>query len=214
MKCRLLISLIAISAFFASAKGPDFAVIERLGDPLDSLHNPALYLDAIEQAISNPATKPDMRARLELMAQSARKNQPGTTAADITFVTPDDSTHLLSDFRGSLTLIFFNDPDCESCALVKQRIAHSSVLNGLITNHRLRIVGIYPFSDERLWRQTEYPPCIINGWDRNGDIMDRETYVLPTFPLFYLIDSHGIVQAKDEPSLNRITKLITSLTTQ
>ncbi len=212
---RLLLILSTIFlAFTAGAKDSELSYIQRLGDPLDTMHNERLYLSAIEQALTHDNIPKGEKMRLEIMAQSARKNAEGTPAADITFITPDNAEHHLTDYRGRLTLIFFNDPDCESCSLVKKRIADSAELSTLVRDKKLIIVGIYPFDDEELWRETEYPTHIVNGWDKNHEIDGNETYELPHFPIFYLLSPDGIVITKNEPSLRRIISRIAAITAE
>lgn len=210
---RILLSyLLVLSCLItANAKPLSPAEIERLGNPSDSLHNEQLYLNALEHALSDQETNDNLRLRYELLLESARKNRMDSAANDITFSTPENNEYHLSDFLGTDVLIFFNDPDCESCDKVKKRIDSSELLRRLTAEKKLIIVGIYPFGDEELWRRTVYPEIMINGWNRNGEITDNETYDIPLYPIFYLIDAQGKVVLKNEPSLKRVEQQLSSL---
>ena len=48
------------------------------------------------------------------------------------------------------------------------------------------------------------PPFVTDTWNYTQKIFDEETYVLPSTPLFYIVDSNMTVLMKNEASLNRV----------
>ena len=77
-------------------------------------------------------------------------------------------------------------------------------LRRMVATKQLEIVGIYTLDNEAQWRATTFPDFIINGWNKNQDIANHDTYLLPTLPLFYLLDSDKKVLLKNETSLNKV----------
>jgi protein-disulfide isomerase len=185
---------------------------EHLAEPTDSLHNEELYIAVLENAISNNTLSNSDRVRPRLLLENALKNRIDSTANDIEYTVADGTTGHLLDIKSPLTLIYFNDPDCEACHKVKQRLAKSQLINTLIQEKKLTVIAIYPFDNVELWGKTSFPANIINARDAKSAIEDDGTYDLPSMPVFYLLDKDKKVLMKNEASLNRIEKALTRLT--
>ena len=162
------------------------------------------YVDLLKAICLSDVLSENDKFRAQLLLEQAIKNHVGEKAADIVYVTPDDSTHHLHESKAPRVMVFFNDPDCESCAIVKQRMDTCTFLRRMVAAKQLEIVGIYTLDNEAQWRATTFPDFIINGWNKNQDIANHDTYLLPTLPLFYLLDSDKKVLLKNEASLNKV----------
>ena len=176
------------------------AACDRLGDPADSLHNEVLYLTTLESVCRDYVLSASELARPKALLAIARKNAIGTAATDLTLTMPDGSTRQM--LGGKLTLVYFNDPSCESCEQVKANIAANETLQAFVTDGSAEVVAVCT-TDEKSWRNTTYPEWVVNTIDRGRAIENDEAYVLPTMPLFYLIAPDGTVLLKNEPSLKR-----------
>ena len=169
-------------------------------------YDEGLFIDVLEAVIESPLLSDVEKIRPASMLELVQKNRPGTKAADITFVTPDDSIHSLSTISAPYIVLIFNDPDCDDCALLKKQIEHNRTLCKLASEGKLAIVGIYPFGDEEMWRAAHMPEVIINGFDRDMVIESEQTYDIRHIPTLYLLH-HMTVVLKDT-SLNRITETL------
>ncbi|MGM9868003.1 MAG: hypothetical protein ACI30R_00045 [Sodaliphilus sp.] len=214
MKYKIFVAII-LGVCFSFADAQDFAnrkaalqALERseceLGNPLSEKHDEVKYVDVLKAICRSEVLSENDKLRARLLLEQAMKNRVGEPAADIEYVTPDDSAHHLLDSKASLVLVFFNDPDCESCAIVKERMDTCTFLKDMVEAKQLEIVGIYTLDDEAQWRASSFPGYIINGWNKNQDIANHDTYLLPTLPLFYLLDSDKKVLLKAEASLNKV----------
>lgn len=214
MKNRIFIALI-LGLCFSFTEAQEFAskksalqALERaeceLGNPLSQAHDEVRYVDFLKDICRSGVLSENDKLRARLLLEQAMKNHVGEEAADIEYITPDDSVHHLWDSKASRVLVFFNDPDCESCAIVKERMDTCTFLKQMVAEKQLEIVGIYTLDDEAQWRATTFPNYIINGWNKNQDIANNDTYLLPTLPLFYLLDSDKKVLLKNEASLNKV----------
>ena len=81
----------------------------------------------------------------------------------------------------------------------------SQTLKSYVDQGLLKVIGIYPESNEKLWKKSTFPSWIVNGWDKKQQIENEGTYVMPTsLPVFYLLAPDKTVLLKNEPSLKRI----------
>ena len=177
----------------------------RLGNPADSLHSEELYIAALQHSVKGYVLGASEKERQQRLLDNALKNRIGTEAANLEFVTPDGGTHRLSDYAGKHVLLYFNDPDCDACQKVKQRMEQSTVIKGLVDDGKLAVVAVYPDDNAKLWKRGTYPEWMVNGWDKAQQIEENELYVMPpALPVFYLLSPERIVLMKNEASLTRM----------
>ncbi len=185
---------------------------EMLSEPTWETHNEALFRTLIEHASTraNCLTENE-KMRPRLLLDVVQKNAPGEVANDIYYETFDGSHHQLSEIPSPYTLIYFNDPECLSCAKVKERLDTCTTLKNMVNDSLLTVVGIYPYENADEWRQESFPDFIINGWDYKQQVDGEQTYDLMTMPLFYILDNEKHVILKNEASLNRVLKVMNAL---
>ena len=177
----------------------------RFSDPADPIHNENLYMVVLKHATEKYVLSNTEKEKHRLLLEGAKKNMIGTVAADFDYVTPNDkNVHNLKDLKANHILVYFNNPDCESCEVVKQRLAENEYINQLIRDKKLIVLAIYPYEDQKLWKKTSYPKMMINGWNKSHNIEYGELYDLPTLPCFYLLDQNFTVLVKNEGSLNKV----------
>ena len=177
----------------------------RFSDAADTLHNEGLYMAVLKHASEKFVLSGSEKEKQRLLLEGAKKNMIGTVAADFDYVTPKDkAAHRLSELNADYILVYFNNPDCESCEKVKERLAASELINQMVNDKKLIVLGIYPYNDSKLWKKTKYPSMMINGWNQSGQIEYAELYDLPTLPCFYLLDRSHTVLIKNEGSLKKV----------
>lgn len=185
---------------------------KRFSDPADPIHNEGLYMAVLKHTAEKFVLSGAEREKQRLLFEGAKKNMVGTIAADFDFITPKDKTaRHLKDLKADYILIYFNNPDCESCEKVKERLAGSEFINKLVNDQKLIVLAIYPYDDEKLWKKAKYPSMMINGWNESRNIEQLELYDLPTLPCFYLLDKDYKVFIKNEGSLNKVEAMLQNL---
>ncbi len=186
----------------------------RFSDAADSLHNEGLYMTVLKHAIENYVLSGAEIEKQRLLLEGAKKNMIGTVAADFDYITPNDkAVHHLKDLKADYILVYFNNPDCESCEKVKERLANNELINQMVNNNKLTVLAVYPYDDQKLWKKAKYPKMMINGWNQSRNIENGELYDLPTLPCFYLLDKDYKVLIKNEGSLNKVEAKLKDLTT-
>ena len=187
---------------------------KRFSDPADAIHNEGLYLAVLKHTTENFILSNAEKEKQRLLLMGAKKNMIGAIATDFDYVTNGDkAVHHLKDLNAGNILIYFNNPDCESCETVKERLANSELINRLVNEKKLIVLGIYPYEDGKLWKKSKYPSMMINGWNQSRSIEQNELYDLPTLPCFYLLDNNYKVLIKNEGSLNKVEAKLKELLT-
>ena len=185
---------------------------ERFGNPADSIHNELLYIAFMQSAVNDYVLGNDEKERHRLLLMGALKNQIGHPAADIDYVTPDNlkQTHYLHEITTPQVLLYFNDPNCESCEKVKKRLGENELIASMVRDGKLTVLSIYPFDDQKKWLKTQYPSVMVNGYNASHSIEFNELYDLPSLPVFYLLDQSHNVILKNEASLNNVLKALSA----
>ena len=186
----------------------------RFSDAADPIHNETLYMAVLKHASEKFVLSAAEKEKQRLLYEGAKKNMIGSVAIDFDYVTPNDkNVHHLKDLKANNILVYFNNPDCESCEAVKERLASNELINQLVNDKKLIVLAIYPYDDQKLWKKAKYPKMMINGWNQSRNIENNELYDLPTLPCFYLLDNNFKVLIKNEGSLNKVEAMLKNLTT-
>lgn len=186
----------------------------RFSDAADPIHNEGLYMAALKHATENYVLSNAEKEKQRLLLEGAKKNMIGSIAADFDYITADGKTEQhLKELKADNILIYFNNPDCQSCETVKERLSSNELINKLVNEKKLIVLAIYPYDDQNLWKKTNYPNMMINGWNKSRQIEYAELYDLPTLPCFYLLDKDFRVLVKNEGSLNKVEAILKNLTT-
>ena len=187
---------------------------KRFSDPADPIHNEKLYMAVLKHTTEKFVLSGAEKEKQRLLLEGAKKNMEGSIATDFDYVTPNDKkVHHLKDLKADNILVYFNNPDCESCEAVKERLANSELINQLINDKKLIVLAIYPYDDQKLWKKAKYPQMMINGYNQSRQIEQAELYDLPTLPCFYLLDKDYKVLMKNEGSLNKVEAMLKDLNT-
>ncbi len=129
----------------------------------------------------------------------AEKNRVGTKAADIVYTLASGKQGHLYGLKAPYILVFFHNPDCHTCADIKQNMQQSFMLKKLVASGQMKVLTIYPDEDVALWRNhlNEMPDEWINAYDKGQVLTMEERYVLSSIPSFYLLDQDKKVLLKD-----------------
>ena len=185
----------------------------RFSDAADPIHNENLYMVVLKHATEKYVLSNAEKEKQRLLLEGAKNNMIGSIAADFDYVTTNDKdVHHLKDLKADYILVYFNNPDCESCEAVKQRLESNETINQMVNDKKLIVLGIYPYDDQKLWKKAKYPKMMINGWNKSRTIEYGELYDLPTLPCFYLMDKDYKVLIKNEGSLNKVEAMLKQLT--
>lgn len=170
-----------------------------LYEPNSPMHNEELHILVLRALVDNPRLEEMDKVRPRHLLKMALKNRPGDQAADFTVSCRDGKRRRLSEIESSYLLVYFNDPDCQDCQLVKERLASSPVVNGLLESGRLKILSVCVEGKTAVWEKATFPARWIDGYDEGRRLTREQVYDLKAMPTLYLLDADKKVILKDAP---------------
>ena len=170
-----------------------------LYDPNSPMRNEEAYIPVLEWIVAS--VKVDSLAKLRPVYQleMARKNRPGTKAADFQYKTSQGAVGSVYGIDAPLVLLYFKNPGCQACAEVQSLLSKSPLVTDMVAGGKLKIAAIYPDEDLAEWRkeQSQMPKSWINGYDDKHVLRSSELYDLRAIPSLYLLDKDKTVLLKD-----------------
>ncbi len=168
-----------------------------LYEPNSPMHNEDLHILVLQSVVSNPRVEEIDKLRPRYLLEIARKNRPGDAAADFAFTCRDGSRRRLSQIAAEYLLLYFNDPECDDCRSMKERLAASPTVNGLLNAGRLKLLSVCVEGRTAAWEKAAFPARWIDGCDDGQRLTRDEVYDLKAIPTLYLLDAEKRVILKD-----------------
>ncbi len=170
-----------------------------LYEPNSPMHNEELYILVLRALVDNPRLEEIDKVRPRHLLEMALKNRPGDVAADFTVTCRDGKRLKLSQIKSPCLLVYFNDPDCEDCRRVKERLTSSQTVNGLLVSGRLKLLSVCVEGKTAMWEKAAFPARWIDGYDEGQGLTREQVYDLKAMPTLYLLDAEKKVILKDAP---------------
>ncbi|MDR1456055.1 MAG: DUF5106 domain-containing protein [Tannerella sp.] len=177
-------------------------LMERYLFDLNSpLRNEEFFIPVLEQMVASKTLNEPRKVRPGQLLSQLQKNRPSTQAANIRYALASNARSSLYDLKTDFILVLFHNLDCGSCREVANQIENSQAVTEMQKRKRLTVLSIYPGQDVDAWKKylPEMPSSWINGYDCDGEIYEKELYVLRTLPTLYLTDRNHQVLMKDVP---------------
>lgn len=172
-----------------------------LYDPNSPIRNEEFYIAALEAMTSSTLLNDTEKIRPQDRLKMAQKNRVGTKALNFTYTLASGATGNLYQCPTEYTVLFINNPGCHACTETIEGMRNSQVVNKLIADKRLKILGVYPDEELEEWHKhrSEFPDEWINGYDKAQTMKMKSLYDLKAIPTLYLLDKNKIVLLKDAP---------------
>ena len=168
-------------------------------DPNSPMKNEDLFILLCKSVEQNTRVKEHLREKAIYQRKLAEKNRIGQPAADFIYTLASGKQGRMSDLKAEYTLIFFYDPDCETCSEIKQIMRQSPRLKEMVAAGHVKVLTIYPDGDLALWRErlSELDESWVNAYDKDQVLTLEQRYDLSSIPSFYLLDNDKKVLLKD-----------------
>jgi len=167
-----------------------------LDNPNSPLRNDVLYVHFLRAQLDfyGPDEVAE-RERCAFLLRMVSLNQPGTIAADFRFTDRNGKKGRLHAIKSPLTLLLFNDPDCENCQKEMPRL----IASPLLQSPGLAVVAVYPDADTAIWKnaQSRMPATWTDAYSPDGEVVSHALYYLPAMPSLYLLDADKRILLKD-----------------
>jgi hypothetical protein len=155
-----------------------------------------LFLPFVEARLADKKLSETDRSVLQWKRDVCLTNAPGTTAADVDFLTADGASHSLLQWVAAdttaATMLLLYDPECHHCREVILELTQ------MTPSLPYRVLAICLESTRQRWLDTidQLPAQWTRAFDLS-DIVVNEQYVIRSMPQIYLIDPSGKVIAKN-----------------
>lgn len=159
-----------------------------------------IYLKMLNNALNYNNLSSNRRTRYEALYQSYNKNLSGQQVPDFQIMWPDNHTSSLYDFESEYLILFFQNPDCPTCAEMHKILSENEELSQAIDSGRIKVLSVYFNENENLWRtyvKTKGNPRFFYGWEWQHKIVDDELFYLPNIPYLFLLDKDKKVIKKE-----------------
>ena len=163
------------------------------------IRNEEMFIRLCRSVEEVPQVEEVLKQRASFARRLAEKNRPGMKAADFVYTLASGKQARMYGLKAEYTLLFFYNPDCHTCADVKQAMQRSLLLKDMVSSGRMKVLTVYPDEDVALWRNRlgEMSEEWINGYDKGQVLTMEERYDLSSIPSFYLLDKDKKVLLKD-----------------
>jgi len=179
--------------------GPQALHLARLAEnwvysDTSQYHSEDIFYHFAKAAADNHKIGGADRARFERAARIIDNTRQGGRLKHLTWVTRDGNKASIDTIHTQVILLFFNDTDCDDCALARVRFSADHNINKLISSGLLTVLSIEPAEASAEWREAAagQPDNWIKGACDDAD----EWYELRSTPAFYLLDARHKVLAK------------------
>ncbi len=168
-------------------------------EPNSPLKNEDMFILFCKGVEQTPQVGIVLTEKAKHLRRMAEKNRVGMQAADFVYTLASGKQGSLYGIKAEYTLVFFYDPDCETCSQIKKAMRHSLRLKDMVDGGRMKVLTIYPDEDVELWRERLYEmdDAWINGHDKGQVLTMEQRYDLTSIPSFYLLDQNKKVLLKD-----------------
>ena len=173
-------------------------------NPVSPVLDEEIYLSALNGILASRSLSELDKMQYEWQHKICVMNRVGTPASDFRFRellgNGNFRERSMYSIRGEYTLLFFNNPDCPSCAQILDVIKDSPLV-GMVNKGELKVLAMYIDEDLAAWKENreKYPAGWIYAYDQDLILRDNGLYGLRAIPSLYLLDKEKRVILKDAP---------------
>ena len=154
-----------------------------------------LYLPVAEAIAANKRITKAEKARFVQQAEVLGRSMDGMQVPSLPYTRLDGTKSNLQADSAEVTIVFFNDPDCDDCAMVRLRLDADVSLSELIAEGMVKVVALSMCEPDDDWRKAmeTYPKTWTVGAAPDADLtLDLRAGT----PAFYVLGRHGKIWRK------------------
>ena len=163
-----------------------------LYDPNSPYRNDEQYLLFLQYVATHQFADYTTNTRYKKHYTMVQKNRVGTPAADFSFITQAGEEGHLYGVQSQYILLFFHDPNCEECQLVKQQLASQ---HAHFAQKGVQVVAVYIDDEVEVWQKAQYPSAWLSVYA--PEIDKQDLYDIKALPTLYILDAQKQVIEKD-----------------
>ena len=163
-----------------------------LYDPNSPYRNDEQYLLFLQYVATHQFADYTTNTRYKKHYTMVQKNRVGHKATDFPYTTQAGEVGHLYGVQSQYILLFFHDPNCEECQLVKQQLASQ---HAHFAQKGVQVVAVYIDNEVEAWQKAQYPSAWLSVYAPEIDKQDR--YDIKALPTLYLLNTQKRVLLKD-----------------
>ena len=171
-----------------------------LYDPNSPYRSDEKYLLFLQYAATHQLADYTTNPRYQKHYTMVQKNRVGHKATDFPYTTQAGEEGHLYGVQSQYILLFFHDPNCEECQLVKQQLASQ---HAHFAQKGVQVVAVYIDDEVEAWQKAQYPSAWLSVYA--PEIDKQDLYDIKALPTLYLLDTNKYVLQKDA-RLDKILK--------
>ena len=171
-----------------------------LYDPNSPYRSDEKYLLFLQYAATHQLADYTTNPRYQKHYTMVQKNRIGHKATDFPYTTQAGKKGQLYDLQSPYILLFFHDPNCKECQLVKQQLESQ---HAHFAQKGVQVVAVYIDDEVEAWQKAQYPSAWLSVYA--PEIEQQDLYDIKALPTLYLLDTNKYVLQKDV-SLDKILK--------
>ena len=163
-----------------------------LYDPNSPYRNDERYLLFLQYATTHQLADYTTNPRYQKHYAMVQKNRVGHKATDFPYTTQTGEVGHLYGVQSQYILLFFHDPNCEECQLVKQQLASQ---HAHFAQKGVQVVAVYIDDEVEAWQKAQYPSAWLSVYA--PEIDKQDLYDIKALPTLYLLNTQLRVLLKD-----------------
>ena len=171
-----------------------------LYDPNSPYRSDEKYLLFLQYAATHQLADYTTNPRYQKHYTMVQKNRIGHKATDFPYTTQAGEKGQLYDLQSPYILLFFHDPNCKECQLVKQQLESQ---HAHFAQKGVQVVAVYIDDEVEAWQKAQYPSAWLSVYA--PEIEQQDLYDIKALPTLYLLDTNKYVLQKDA-RLDKILK--------
>jgi len=159
-----------------------------------------LYIEMLKDILETPNLDETRRLFYEHELKIITKNQEGEQAIDFNILLSNGDTTNLYTIDAEVLMVYFQNPDCPTCAEFREKIKNMESLYKAISSGKLKVITIYFEENEDLWRKYLKTKAFTNwlhGWNYDLRISENSLYDIRNIPTIMILDKNKKVIKKD-----------------
>lgn len=170
---------------------------ECLNHPNSPMRHEGLYISVIDVYIENLPVESPIREKLKWERELLIKNSIGKVAEDFSILFEDGGVVKLHKIESELTLLYFFEPDCNSCKEGVFLAENNDAFNRFKKRHS--VIAVYTGEDIESYEMVagSFPAGWKTGRDINNEVTVNRLYDRRASPSIYLLDKDKRVLIKD-----------------
>ena len=170
-----------------------------LYEPESPVYDEEKLIPFVQYALQSTILDDTEKIRPRFLLENISINRLGSVASDFDYILMNGEKGNLHSVNAEHTLLYFNDPDCEDCAMLIKQLIASTTISNLINRGKLKTIMTYVNDDIEAWEKhaSEIPDTWIYTREAEQKIIIEGIYNIKQFPTIYLLDKDKKVLLKD-----------------